>query len=1231
MRITLHKSSKTIGLLTVVVSAIISAGSVYAQETRGTIRGTVTDPNGQAIPNATVHVVDPARGTSVDLTTNGEGYYQATYLLPSTYQVIVEAPGFKKSIRDKVLVQISAAVEIDVPLEVGGTQETVNVTADIPQLNTEDASLGQVVDQRRIAELPIVHGDPYTLIGLSAGVASTGDPRLDRPFEPTHIVGFAVNGVRGNRMDLTIDGVASTATANANEVIASYVPPSDIVQEFKVQTATFDAQFGNTEGAVTSISIKSGTNSLHGSAYLFTEPGGSAANDFFGNARGEGRPDTFSNRFGGYVSGPVTIPRLYNGKDKTFFLFGFEGIRDSRPRFDAGNGPWVPTEALASGDFSAFLCPTGMSNSACTSAGLTNIYDPTTRALVSGTTYTGTQFSDPSRGTASNPSGLNIIPANRINPVAKAVMVYLGNPKNPGLSCNICDSKLTEVTKPYNNWTFRVDQQVTSKNRLFVRGSWYDRESFYDRYTDSPYIGTHFTFASRGGVIDDVHTFNSTTFLNIKYGYNRFIRASGAQPDGVGFDLTNLWGPTDGALFNTLVAEGIRRFPRFNFPTGGTIGNGLTNEDRPVDSHNVVAVLNKTFGTHSLKFGGELRVYREDDNFASNDETGQFTFNNTYTRASTSTSVGPQEVNGLQAFAAFLLGLPSTANITRRADYSEYSKTWGFFVQDDWKVTRRLTLNLGLRYEKEEALAERQNKSVSGFDFQFMQPSQAQVRANLTAHPVTDPNGNPIDPNAFNLLGGLEFAGKDTSGSALYKTPNNTFLPRFGAAYRWGDRTVIRGGFGLYAGFLGERRGDVIQPGYTVTTDIPTTTLANGAVIPQSISLFPSLLDGNIQEPTGNAKGKLTGLGGSISFFNQHPKVEKQFRWQIGIQRELPWGFVAEAVYVNNYGYDLEIVKDINALPTQYLLDSNNITDLQARSNLLTANVSNPFKGVPGFEGSSSFFTSSNIARQQLLRPFPQFTSVLTTNNDGKSWYSAGQFGIQKRFSHGNTIQAAYTWSKWLQATEYLNAGDANPTKMIADQDAPNRLTVSGIYAFPFGKDGMWLKGNGLVDRLVGGWQIQGIYTYQTGFPLTFGSFSITGGSTTGDILYLGGDVAIPSGQQTLDKWFNTAAFSSSDPGAGHLRTLPFRFSDIRRDNINNVDLSLIKNTRINERMRVQLRLEAINAFNHPYFQAPGTTRGSTTFGVVFKQDPATGKITAVASNQANYARRIQMAVKFLF
>ncbi len=1223
MNINRAKTTRILGLLAALIAMLSLSVVIHAQETRGTVRGIVTDPNGHTVPNASVQVIDPARGAKVTLSTNNDGLFQATYLTPGEYQVIVQAPGFKKMIRDKVVLHIAESLQIDITLEVGGASESVNVTVELPPLNTENASLGQVVDAQRIAELPLVHGDPYTLIGMSAGTSYTGDPRLDRPFEPTHIVGFAINGVRGNRMDLTIDGVASTATANQNEVIASYVPPSDIVQEFKVQTATFDAQFGNTEGSVTSISIKSGTNSFHGSAYLFQEPGSWAANDTFGKARGQARPDTYSNRIGGYISGPVRIPWLYNGKDKSFFLFGFEAIRDSRPRFDVSN-VWVPTAALASGDFSAYLCPSSFTPTQCSNAGLTNIYDPLTRTNGgSGTTYTGTQFADPTRATAANPLGLNIIPLNRLNDVAKAILPYFGNPKNPGLVGNINDSTLAEKTKPYNNWSFRADQQLSQNNHLFVRGSWYDRSSLYNRYTDSAYTGVNFIFASRGGVIDDVHTFNSTTFLNVKYGYNRFIRASGAQDDAVGFDLTKLWGSTAGATFNNIAGTN-RRFPRFNFPTNGTLGNGLTNEYRPVDSHNAVAVLSKNIGSHSMKFGGELRIYREDDSFQSNDQTGQFTFNNTYTRASTNTGTGPQEVNGLQAFASFLLGLPTTADITRRADYSEYSKTWGFFVQDDFKLARNLSINVGLRYEREEGMVERQNKSVSGFDFGFVQPSQTQIRANFTSGD-TDINGVAINPATFNVLGGLMFAGKDT-GAKLYSTPQSTFLPRFGVAYRLNDKTVLRGGVGLFAGFLGERRGDVIQSGFTRTTALATTTLANGAVIPQSISLFPTAI--SVLEPVGNAAGKTTGLGGSVSFFNQNPKSGKQLRWQFGIQRQLPFGLVLEAVYVGNKGYDLEIIKDLNALPSQYLVDEQippascpaGTTDpLCVRNAALGLGLPNPFRNVPGFEGTS-FFTGTTISRSQLLRPFPQFTSVLTSNNDGRSWYHSGQFGLQKRFSGGNTVQFSYTWSKWLQATEYLNAGDALPTRMIADQDVPHRFSLSAIYALPFGKGKLMDGKNPIVNRIIGGWQLQGVYQFQVGFPIAFGSYSLTGGTTSGDIYYLGGKVGLPYAQQSTNQWFNTAVFSQTAPLTGHLRTAPFRFTDARRDNINNVDLSLLKNTQITESMKVQIRLEAINAFNHPYYPAPSTTLGG-----------AFGTIGLATANQANYPRRMQIGFKFLF
>jgi hypothetical protein len=1175
-------------------TVLLLPGSVHAQEVRGRIHGRVSDPNKSAVPGATVKITDVARASTATVTTNDQGLFEVPYLLSSTYQVVVEAAGFKKYIQDGVLLQINETRELEIGLEVGGTQETVTVTSEPATLNASDASLGQTVDAKRLAELPLVHGDPYTLIGLSGGVTYTGSTKLDRPFEPTHIIGYAFDGTRGNRSDLLIDGAPSTATANANEVIASYVPPSDIVQEFKVQTATFDSQFGNTEGGVTSISIKSGTNQFHGTAYLWLEPSGIAANDFFGKSTGTPRPFSYSNRPGFSVNGPVWIPKVYNGKNKTFFLFSYEGIRDSRPRFDAGN-VWVPTQALRNGDFS---CVPISSSQPCASI---NIYDPTTRVNIGTATnpiWQGTQFTG------------NKIPDGRISPVAKAILGYYSAPKlGPFLLGNIFDSTLSERTKPYDNYTFRVDQNFSDKNRLFVRGSWYDRSSHYNDYLASAATGVNFLFISRQGVIDDVHTFNATTILNVRYGFNRFIRGQDQEDDAKGFDLASLGFPSS---FANLTPDDVRRFPRFDFPTNATLGTGFTNEFRPVSSHSFSATLNKSLNKHSVKFGSELRIYREDDSFSTNDQTGQFIFDNTYTRRLSNNTAG--ENSGLQAFASFLLGYPTTVNLVRRADYSEYSKTWGFFVQDDFRVTSKLTLNLGLRYELETPLVERQNKSVSGFDFGYVQPIQAQAQTNYAA--INDPALKAVLPQ-ISVTGGLLFAGKDT-GSGLYHTPKGTFLPRLGVAYQLDKKTVLRGGFGLFAGFLGERRGDVIQPGYTRTTTAVLNALPNGSPIPYSLSnVFTNT---SLLEPVGNTLGRQTNLGQAISFFNQDPRISKQARFQIGVQRELPGGWVVEAEFVGNWGYDIEIVRNINALPNKYLNPDNSLTPaMLANDAFLRATVPNPFNGL--FPN-----TNSTISRSQLLRPFPAFGDMLTTNNDGNSTYLAGQFSLQRRFANGYTVQMSYTKSKWTQATEYLNAGDPFPTRMISDQDSPHRFAFSSMYNLPFGKGEKFASsGNWWTNAIVGGWQLGGTVQLQSGFPVAFGAYNITTTVTSGDIFYNGGEISIPSDQRTTARWFNTGAFTSvlnntqtNSTPVNHLRTTPFRFSSVRRDYIKNVDLTLKKDIALRESMKLQLRFELLNAFNEPYFLAPISSAIAANFG-------------QIVAPQDNYSRRAQIGFKFIF
>jgi hypothetical protein len=378
-------------------------------------------------------------------------------------------------------------------------------------------------------------------------------------------------------------------------------------------------------------------------------------------------------------------------------------------------------------------------------------------------------------------------------------------------------------------------------------------------------------------------------------------------------------------------------------------------------------------------------------------------------------------------------------------------------------------------------------------------------------------------------------------------------------------------------------------------------------------------------------------LGQAVTFFNQNPKVARQARWSIGIQRELWGGWVLDASYVGDIGSNIEINRNLNAVPNSLLSTDTSLTVAMNTNNTnLGASVKNPYCTYATATATTctAVFTGAGLttSRRQLLLPFPNFGTITTTNNDGKTWYHSGQFSLNKRFTKGWGVQAAYTWSHWTQATEYLNAGDAKPTKMISDQDIPNRFSMSGFYELPFGKGKAIGSGAGRwADAIIGGWQIEGTYAYQSGFPVPFGS----------DMFYLGGPIALPKGQQTVQRWFNTSAFVSIVGGtptcaafptgnascatpASHLRTLPLRFSDVRLDTTNNVDLGLRKDIHIREGMRVQLRMEFINAFNHPLLNslsggAPGVNPSQSTFGQV------------TTSNQQNYARRAQVMAKFIF
>jgi len=789
------RAAQLLAVMVLLAIALFSPTPLLAQEARGTITGKVRDASQSVVPGAAVKITNVAMGTTVSVATNDAGLYQAPYLIPGAYQITVEVRGFKKYVRDGVLLRVNDTIEIDVALEVGDVGESITVTSDAPVLETSSGSLGTVVDSRRVAELPIPHGEPFKLIGLAGGVSYTRDPKLDRPFEPTHIVGYAINGTLANRSDITIDGVPSTSTANANEVISSFVPPQDLVQEFKVQTATFDASFGNTEGGVTNLSTRAGTNSFHGTVAWTKMAPGLFANDFFANANKVAKPKFNYTRWGGTIGGPVWLPKIYNGRNKTFFMYGIEGIPESRPR---NNGtPTIPSEKMRNGDFSELLAVNASYQ----------IYNPFTRRTAAG----GRIQSDPFVG--------NIIPANLINPIArKFVDTYLPKPTaagGPDGVGNFAQPGLLETIKYLSN-TIRIDHVINNNHRIFGRGSWYNRDSDYNNYYRNEVSGEAFLFKSRQGTLDHVWTLNSTMVINSRYGYNRFIRGTNANPGNRGFDLASLGFP---AYYNNLIPKETRRFPTFSI--SGYQGTGVGGEFRPTDTHAFNSTMNHVVGSHSLKYGMEFRSYRETDKFFASNQTGAFNFDATWTRGPLDNS--PTAPGNLgQSFAAFLLGLPSSGTINQPADYAEQSTTTGIFFQDDWKLNARLTVNLGLRWEYEGALTERYNRSVRNFDFGAAQPIEAAARTAYARNPTPE-----VAAAQFNVRGGLTFAGLGGNPRGLYDTPKRNYMPRLGFAYRLTDKTVLRGGYGIFFGFLGQRRGDVNQTGFTTNTAM-TVSLNNG-------------------------------------------------------------------------------------------------------------------------------------------------------------------------------------------------------------------------------------------------------------------------------------------------------------------------------------------------------------------------------------------------------------------
>jgi len=639
------------------------------------------------------------------------------------------------------------------------------------------------------------------------------------------------------------------------------------------------------------------------------------------------------------------------------------------------------------------------------------------------------------------------------------------------------------------------------------------------------------------------------------------------------------------------------KLPNITVTGYSSLGGVNSRNNVATDIHEAAANVTNVVGAHTLRYGFAYRVYRR-NSFNLGNSSGLFTFDTTWTRGPFNNS--PAAPMG-QTLAAFLYGLPGSGNFPISDSYAEQSTVPALFLQNDWKVSRKLTLSLGLRYERPSPVTERYNRSVRGFDASVASPIQAQALANYARSPIPE-----VPVSQFKAFGGLTFAGVNGQPRTLWKTNQNLFMPRLGFAYSITPKTVVRGGYGIFFDALGVTNLHVNQTGFSQSTDI-VTSLDNGLSYAANLTNpFP----GGFLLPAGAGNGLAANLGQNVAFFDENTTSSYMQRWQFAVQRELMSNSLVEISYVGNRGTRMQPVNPqsdlLNAVPARYL-STLPVRD-DATINFLSAQVANPF--YPFLPKTN--LASTTVARAQLLRPYPQFSGVTSNPPLGYSWYHSMQVRLERRFSAGLSASLSYTWSKTMEALTFLNSTDPRPEEVISSQDRTHRTAVTWLYELPIGR-GKSLAGpsNAVVAKLISGWQVQGIYTAQSGAALGFGNAIFTG-----DLK----NIPRPKDQRTVDRWFNIdAGFerNSQRQLASNIRTFPSRFSGVRADGPNNWDLSVIKNTRLTERAQVQFRAEAINALNHPQYTAPNIMTTSTAFGTV------TGEFA--------WPRVIQFGLKLLF
>ncbi len=1131
--------------------------SALAQTPTGEIRGRVEDTSSAVIAAAKVEVMNLETNVVIRTMTNHEGNFLVRNLNPGSFRLTVSHEGFKSYTRQPLQVRVGDVLNLQVPLELGAVSDTVNVTAETPLLETANATVGQVVDTRRIQDLPTPGNSAiYQLQFVPGASTTTAVTNLWPPDALGSGGSTSIGGGRPGANEFALDGTPMMTRGGG----FTLNPPQEMVQEVRVTTAGYDASLGRFLGGHVNMVMKSGTNTVHGSLVYQNLSRGMIAKDLFtSNAINDPKTGPVTSekieknwppqrvlRIQGNMGGPVYVPGIYDGRNRTFWTFGGDGVdrqRASRASYT------VPTAEQRQGDFSALL----------KLGSQYQIYDPATIAAASGGRYSRQPFAG------------NLIPASRFNAISKQLLTYYPLPNATGNadgSSNYTDPNMAD--SPYKGYLGRVDHTINDRHRFFVSFNMAYTDPQNDRYFHNDATGTIRERRQRGLTFEHTYVASASTILNFRYGLNRF--RDDTAPPSLGFNLASL------GMSNSLVSQldsSLTSMPTISISGDTGIGGGSGSRPRTT-YHNLIGQGTHVRGNHTVRFGLESRLMFE-NNWSLGNISPALSFAQTWTRGPLDNSPAAPVGQGL---ASFLLGLPTGGSINRNASSAEASRYWGLFVQDDWKIGRRLTVNLGLRWDYDTPTTERYNRATRGFAYDTASPVEAAARANYALNPIPE-----IPAAQFHVTGGLLFAGLNGAPRGYVDPDRNNFSPRIGFAYQLTPKTALRGGYGVFFAPMGSDQLDASQPGFSQTTQV-VPSLDNGITFRATMANpFP---DG-ILEAQGASQGLATYLGQGITIVNPQLRSGYTQRWGFNVQRELPGHFLADIGYMGNRSMALGVSRALNALPNQYL--STLGTRDAATISYLTTQVKNPFYGLPQFTGTS--LQSSNVQRQQLLLAYPQYTGVSTTTNDGYAWYHALQARVERRFSAGYTLQGSYTYSKNMEAVSYLNAGDARPHEVVSSIDQTHVLAVTGVYEFPFGKGKRFVNSNRWLDLAVGGWNLNGVWQVQSGRPLEWGNILFTGNIK---------DIALSHSERTPNRWFNVdAGFNknSAQQLASNLRTFPLRLNGVRAPGIDIVNLSLFKDFHVTERLNLQFRAEAVDALNETPLSSPSVSPTSGSFGTI--------------------------------